>query len=1330
VGIDPKRLELRWAFLRLACGGLDLTAIEAAFLISYNSRLNALEAVLLGIAIGIGVLQTGQFGLVTTILEFAKQLCHTSTSLVLTAIAATCFRAVLFLPLYGGCPNFPWQAMLWSASLVIVWAPALAFYDWRRRARRDALHKLREMPDAPELISPSPKSESSNPALTDGSRIEGTAGTAGESSRPKTGASVKSFGKPFSASFTKGFGRASRGDTLMMMRVLSPEQQRAKSARQQERANRKSTSKVGKEMLNRLRTATGQQASWAVTALKAAKAGKPINFGDAEPLPAAVARLLQHVTRKLAEMGSDPDSPQGMQHASDRDKEEQYAAALAETNRLAILLQDLTRKRNLRNRVQHLVSAIDLIRDIRQILLSNDKPEAEIEDCDVQLLEMRGLISDLCGVAQDEYRHAAVAHDAVRIARSAHFRLGTMKDRAELMDVTLPYLPRLHLVHWRTLVSLERLPAYTEKTHLTPADEALASSGHNFVAIAVIHSWRTDALPDPDCTTAKQLIIFAHWYRQQWGWDLEPYFWIDYCCLPAMPDSDGAHAQGKVQMPSGEPRQHGMPARALLDQPEKKLPTILDSPGPNVDRMTPDTRSKLQHLSGLGLITDEDEEREESIQSTYDAAALDAILPLVFASSDAVVICESRESTKQSWVCAKMALAHSFASGGCTPYVIDRHIGRPKKQKSEHQPMMTLDGGAELMILDNPGALNPWGENPGALNPWADTSLDSTASSLNKMESTTMSWKQMKHEIHGIQEEPGFSRQVSGDSNMGSPFNMGSPLSRKGSAWRSEGSGRRDRSAHGVDFGEDMESESDDDDKPLVVSMKEWVLADPLDVENTHVDNPVRDRPRLVRVVSMCTAAPAASLSGDFHRSLLDFGTTSLPARRLEYQAKPELRRQMDSAFSENSLKKLEDEQTKRPETASDDDSKEEIVPADKTAGNKGIYQLPEVINKKEIHFSRNKQSYMAWEDDKLALYYSASRPHNFNAPHAAPRPADRASTPLDATFDERVASDANKSLALRQAATARSGDTWGGSNTTGGFGTTPLQKGYIKSPMGGFHVAGGTAKSNAPAAPPSSDGPRPKRFHAEFYSATVKMRSDGRLLEQLHAWHTSGGPRDTAKLGTTNLPPAGGMALTEKPLEIHAGVAPDRPQARGVAFEVTVRAVDSRWDDGIGIGFTAQDPAQWPPRRRKPGHASQMLQTWVGGYTGRWFFEKRSEFMRGIGLGKAWAPGELKVGDVVAVVAAGVPADALRIFVNGRLVAEESASKAGMPDPATTPLWGAVDIDGACNRVLLGRAERGYKDSGEDPVPTTAYHRRPMLLQGRTGQNRLLPSLHHDRLQ
>lgn len=225
---------------------------------------------------------------------------------------------------------------------------------------------------------------------------------------------------------------------------------------------------------------------------------------------------------------------------------------------------------------------------------------------------------------------------------------------------------------------------------------------------------------------------------------------------------------------------------------------------------------------------------------------------------------------------------------------------------------------------------------------------------------------------------------------------------------------------------------------------------------------------------------------------------------------------------------------------------------------------------------------------------------------------------------------------------------------------------------------------------PPRKGYPDPGYvFHLTFKPRTVQIGGNGSTVEQLRQ-KQAGNP-----IGSTSHLPSGGMAILSHPFTARTGIAPDVPIAKGVFFEITVEVADSSWQDGLGIGFTAQDPDQWPAQKMRPRYASSLPGTCLAGYSGRWVVNGHSEFIRNVkGSLVTWTPSTLRVGDVVTAVLVAAPADVIRIFVNKRLVAERSASDC--PDPASR-IWGVVDVDGCCVKLRLGNTlpepEPGDKD-------------------------------------
>jgi len=218
-----------------------------------------------------------------------------------------------------------------------------------------------------------------------------------------------------------------------------------------------------------------------------------------------------------------------------------------------------------------------------------------------------------------------------------------------------------------------------------------------------------------------------------------------------------------------------------------------------------------------------------------------------------------------------------------------------------------------------------------------------------------------------------------------------------------------------------------------------------------------------------------------------------------------------------------------------------------------------------------------------------------------------------------------------------------------------------------------------ADVAPPESLHPLPSikrleeavdnKFHQDFRSSNLILGDGNRTAER-------------PKKGT----PQPGMVVLSRPLRVRGAVCPDKYKARGVNFDVKIERVDRGWKDGIGIGFTAQNPDQWPDGGLRPRHAANIPRTCMCGYSGRWMVDGCSELIYSTRLGPGlWEPGALRVGDVVSAVFATEPADVVRILVNGRSVAERPASTSGLPDPNDEPLWGVVELDGACLKVRLG---------------------------------------------
>lgn len=203
------------------------------------------------------------------------------------------------------------------------------------------------------------------------------------------------------------------------------------------------------------------------------------------------------------------------------------------------------------------------------------------------------------------------------------------------------------------------------------------------------------------------------------------------------------------------------------------------------------------------------------------------------------------------------------------------------------------------------------------------------------------------------------------------------------------------------------------------------------------------------------------------------------------------------------------------------------------------------------------------------------------------------------------------------------------------------------------------------------ASAPPVQRFHETFVSRAVKTDVRKRVAERI--CETSTFLRATS-VGS------GGMAMLSKPLSIRGNVCPDSPESQGVTFDVVIEEVDSQPNrDGLAIGFSAQDPDEWPLHRKAiPQSAMDMPRSCIVGYSGRWISPGNRELVQGL-----YNPAKLKRGDVVTAVIAGPPASLMRILVNGKVVAQKPLAFTGL-DPSK-PLWGLLDLEGSCVKLRLG---------------------------------------------
>eukprot|EP00928_Gymnodinium_smaydae_P029750 TRINITY_DN22317_c0_g2_i1.p1 TRINITY_DN22317_c0_g2~~TRINITY_DN22317_c0_g2_i1.p1 ORF type:complete len:3830 (+),score=521.16 TRINITY_DN22317_c0_g2_i1:51-11492(+) len=391
-----------------------------------------------------------------------------------------------------------------------------------------------------------------------------------------------------------------------------------------------------------------------------------------------------------------------------------------------------------------------------------------------------------------------------------------------------------------------------------------------------------------------------------------------------------------------------------------------------------------------------------------------------------------------------------------------------------------------------------------------------------------------------------------------------------------------------------------------------------------HVDaglrNPERDRSRLAHLLILCRSVDPSALSGDFYRVPLVYGKTEILMLRLVVGGVSRAARSHPGEKDENFP---EDENSS---------SGEDEPPIHRVE--RGIKAVP---TKDGVRLAHDDKAHK-WEEDQMKSYMGHQE----------------SSQPLAELAAQR---GLQEKLALRDAA---------------------ARPAAIRDAALSLRVAAANVQDEAEAHPDAEDDdcmplepwPRAERFHSEFLAKGVRLISGCRAVEQK--------PSGAAMLQ------AGGVAVTELPLELHVGVAPQRPMAHGVAFELQLLQSDIFREGGLAVGFTAQCPDE-KGNNANPRRASNMAKTWVCGYDGRWFFERRAVPLEPILRDEdPWNSHDLEIGDVITVVLAGPPVNRFRILVNGQLVAETTRKESRMPDPQGTKLWGVVDVNGSCQCIAL----------------------------------------------
>eukprot|EP00933_Yihiella_yeosuensis_P072928 TRINITY_DN81487_c0_g1_i1.p1 TRINITY_DN81487_c0_g1~~TRINITY_DN81487_c0_g1_i1.p1 ORF type:complete len:1014 (-),score=193.37 TRINITY_DN81487_c0_g1_i1:160-3159(-) len=719
----------------------------------------------------------------------------------------------------------------------------------------------------------------------------------------------------------------------------------------------------------------------------------------------------------------------------------------------------------------------------------------------------------------------------------------------------------------------------------------------------------------------------------------------------------------------------------------------------------------------------------------------DAMLPLIFGAADAVVYCESHFSEEDAWVRLYLALAHALAPFGRIVYQVDRRLVHvPKKSKDlyakrksemhqwinpslphDHDPFlddaprpgamdMTAMGGSTweswqpfampavvdepseqptILLPPPPSGLDLQQGDPGmgfevtahpnahpnAQSEEIGTAGDTVVTDFPRygevvaVENVTMT--DTFNDADGVFNTSGIS-EITAVPEVAAPAQFANTLGSQFPAWTAtSGFGATFNSALGTSLGSDPEWRRIAMSKMLErtkVRIFERDLQDPTDWPAVLVDSP-EERGRIHRLTAISQDAPTVSAEGCFRRPALVFGKSKSLVVRLEAMRKERREKPVKH------LSSVEEESS----SDSSDDEEDRINPildiknADEKEEKK-YKPKPEFIHQREVK---------DWEAEMDHLYYQQD--------HMTAKPVlnesgeivgakvfeGRAQSPVDGFRSPQKLGMHVPYLPNKKTDTRKMMP----------LATTELLRHAADANIGGWdsfasHVKAVNSKRSLQ--PRIKKGLCMDTFHEEFKSKFILTTDKGRSVMQLRSTDP----------GSSGLPPSqsggsGGMAILAKPLELKIGVAPDFPLVAGVFFAITVEEADNSWRDGLGIGFTAQDPDKWPHRKAIPKNALQLPRSCVVGYGGRWFQQGKSELVKG-----AWEPGKLVAGDVVTAVLCPPPADVVRVLVNGKVVAQKPFSASGLPDPTKEPIWGVVDVESACVRLRTGA---GLKMSTKD---------------------------------
>jgi hypothetical protein len=964
-------------------------------------------------------------------------------------------------------------------------------------------------------------------------------------------------------------------------------------------------------------------------------------------------------------------------------------------------------------------------------------------------------LNDLRMLGYYELRRAQMANRVMQLASSEHFRHGCLASRARLVQAGLArtgkahaladkHSPEIRLLHWEEIARLGELPRFDAKSekNMRSAADVFKDFGHNAIMIPVIHRWRGEEHPDPDGVTARQLITFALWYQKQWGPDVEPFFWIDYCCLP----ETSRESESQQSMWMSSPLRGGRTAIALAKSVAKAAeagPTEMEQPS---------IWTEISANKDINIFS--------GILREVDVDAYDALLPLLYAASDAVLICEAKDSEQRAWVRMETILAYKFAPSCRKIYAVDHKLGNVRVRRKAPRSRADLSpksGGGEPR--------SPTSHLPGIEEERSESERAGTPDTVNHLQIS----------VNQSRNRPG-NLVINTEDLDKATFDRMSP-----SSGTMSGSGRRAYEA------EDLKESAMQALERTETRLSNNLIADPQewDIVDTSLHG---DRVRIHQLMRVCLAEAPLYMPGGMRRPPVVFGRSILHVCRLECTKRTQQKRRrslppltpkgqtklndlmrspsssefnpmasvdtvgFSDAITEEDEPTDDDEEQLDEREASDkepDDAQEALEALSLRKDRNAPLNEPTRVcahvrqmvdweeKAKELYFQTNwfkkekkiqswdvpsddeqeedldrKPSSLSMTKQKTGISMAATTsvrstrvqpkvPGAIGSPPSPVRlpaglqglpPPEDLISPKSSFYD---GSPTNRSSTnLRKSAMAQ--DTTAGTKGRKAFAAAPDVPKQPKSAMNYLMARADQARS----AHPESREPLPSFpmdhitedcFHPVFLSPAMRLSDGGRVASQMKATgNTAGLPwlsmplSPKAAADPIGALPSGGLAVARNLVPVRKGVFPEAPAVHGVSFSVKIEAVDDRWNDGLGIGFTAQDPDAWPEGRSRPRHAASLTSTWMCGHTGRWRLNGMDELIKPY-CGKTWRPGKLKVGDVVTIAAATAPIDMMRILVNGKAVAEREASSAGLSSDHIARLRGVVDVEGSACSVRLG---------------------------------------------